>query len=361
MNEQLKPYKTVQQIANKHRLDASFIQKQLDMGAPIEHEHTKNQKLAIEIALQHLDEIPDYYTRLKKMEADAKKEHKKYKDVTEQKSEMRYCGLCRKDESQEDCKYGPDMWSKYTKPQQILTQNQMKYDPNRPHPANEENDHEYSMARSEISTIISAANKLKKKMKGEGNIEAWVQSKITKAADYIDTAADYIDSKESKVNEDITIEDANGNTFVQIIDILKADRLVKEGKKMKGEDPCWKGYEMIGKKKKGGKEVPNCVPKEEKSFNSFMTEASAAWQKKAGKNPEGGLNKKGIASYRKEHPGSHLSLAVTTEPSKLKAGSKKANRRKSYCSRSAGQMKMWPKAAKDPNSRLRLARKKWNC
>ena len=31
--------------------------------------------------------------------------------------------------------------------------------------------------------------------------------------------------------------------------------------KMKGEDPCWKGYEMVGKKIKKGKEVPNCVPK----------------------------------------------------------------------------------------------------
>ena len=76
MNEQLKSYKTVEQIAKKHRMDVSDIQKQLDMGAPIEHEHTNNQKLAVEIALQHLDEIPDYYTRLKKMEASAKKEHK---------------------------------------------------------------------------------------------------------------------------------------------------------------------------------------------------------------------------------------------------------------------------------------------
>ena len=64
MNEQLKPYKTVEEIAKKHRMDVSDIQKQLDMGVPIEHEHTKNHKLAMEIALQHLDEIPDYYTRL---------------------------------------------------------------------------------------------------------------------------------------------------------------------------------------------------------------------------------------------------------------------------------------------------------
>ena len=77
----IKSHKTVEQIAKKHRLDVSFIQKQLDMGEPIEHEHTKDHDLAKDIALQHIDEIPDYYTRLKKMEASAKKEHKKFKDV----------------------------------------------------------------------------------------------------------------------------------------------------------------------------------------------------------------------------------------------------------------------------------------
>ena len=79
----IKSHKTVEQIAKKHRLDVSFIQKQLDMGEPIEHEHTKDHDLARDIALQHLDEIPDYYTRLKKMESSAKKEHKKFKDVAE--------------------------------------------------------------------------------------------------------------------------------------------------------------------------------------------------------------------------------------------------------------------------------------
>ena len=79
----LKSHKTVEQIAKKHRLDVSFIQKQLDMGEPIEHEHTKDHELAKDIALQHLDEIPDYYTRLKKMEASAKKEHKKVKNKQE--------------------------------------------------------------------------------------------------------------------------------------------------------------------------------------------------------------------------------------------------------------------------------------
>ena len=73
------------------------------------------------------------------------------------------------------------------------------------------------------------------------------------------------------------------------------------------------------------------------------------------------MTAKGVAAYRRRNPGSKLKTAVTTEPSKLKKGSKSANRRKSYCARSAGQMKKFPKAAKDPNSRLRQARRRWNC
>jgi hypothetical protein len=80
---QIKSHKSVEQIAKKHRMNVSDIQKQLDMGVPIEHEHTRDKVLATDIALQHLDEIPDYYTRLKKMEASAKKEHRKFKDVKE--------------------------------------------------------------------------------------------------------------------------------------------------------------------------------------------------------------------------------------------------------------------------------------
>ena len=58
-------------------------------------------------------------------------------------------------------------------------------------------DHEYEMIRRQTDNIMVAAKKLKKKVgKGEGNAKAWVQSKITKAADYLDTAADYMTDKE---------------------------------------------------------------------------------------------------------------------------------------------------------------------
>lgn len=190
-------------------------------------------------------------------------------------------------------------------------------------------------------------------------------------------------------------------------------------KKMK--NPCWKGYKAIGTKMKNGREVPNCVPIKEtvekeparkrmKSFKDFIdepkldtahrqeeksdeshgakepaldnahrnttlpeypgseveyyyAEAAPAWQRKEGKNPSGGLNKKGVASYRRANPGSKLQTAVTTKPSKLKAGSKAANRRKSFCARMGGMKKRLTsaKTARDPNSRINKALRKWNC
>lgn len=70
-----------------------------------------------------------------------------------------------------------------------------------------------------------------------------------------------------------------------------------------------------------------------------------------------GMTEKGVKAYRKANPGSKLQTAVTeSNPSEGRA-----KRRKSFCARSEGQMKMFPKAAKDPNSRLRQARKRWRC
>lgn len=132
----------------------------------------------------------------------------------------------------------------------------------------------------------------------EKQLPAWVQSKVTLAADYINTVGNYLSSKNEKVNEE-----------------------------------------------------------------TEQIEEVAAWQRKEGKNPSGGLNKKGIASYRREHPGSKLSLAVTTKPSKLKPGSKAANRRKSFCARMSGMKKRLTsaKTAHDPNSRINKSLRKWNC
>ena len=90
---------------------------------------------------------------------------------------------------------------------------------------------------------------------------------------------------------------------------------------------------------------------------------SPAWTRKEGKSKSGGLNAKGVASYRKANPGSKLKTAVTTKPSKLKKGSKAANRRKSFCARMKGMKKRntSSKTANDPDSRINKSLRKWNC
>lgn len=109
--------------------------------------------------------------------------------------------------------------------------------------------------------------------------------------------------------------------------------------------------------------VANYMRSEMHEEVEYIDEKSPAWQRKEGKSASGGLNRKGIASYRRENPGSKLSMAVTTKPSKLKPGSKAANRRKSFCARMSGMKKRLTsaKTARDPNSRINKSLRKWNC
>ncbi len=560
LKEQLKPYKTVEQIAKKHRLDISFIEKQLKMGEPIEHEHTKNHELAREIALQHLDEIPDYYTRLKKMEAKVKKEHKKFKDVSvsegtlhhwfkgskskdgkpgwvqadgspcanepgetktpkcfssarlkalkskgeegesliksavrrkrqkdkgqqaksgasaptnvptfakgkkdpnyvkaepgikeemelneaqkdrpgkgsgkkdacyhkvksrydvwpsayasgalvkcrkvgaknwgtksEEVQMLRYCPKCKKNETRDECKYGKKYWDMNSLPISLGTvaMSNPHYHANSPHPGNfpESYDHEHSMARSELSTIISAAKRLRKKMKGEGNIEAWVQSKITKAADYLDSAADYIDSGEMKseqISFEISGRKKTGLSSMTPSDVKRkmesdpgsAEKLGQKYKEVRqkitlplansyeleGEvideagKKCWPGYKKKGTQKLFGKTYNRCVKAEEYSNWRADFGLSEDWQKVNRKDKTDGLSQKAVDAYRRENPGSKLQTAVTEKNPE----GKRAKRRASFCRRMSGMKSKLTSAetARDPDSRINKALRRWNC
>ena len=169
-------------------------------------------------------------------------------------------------------------------------------------------------------------------------------------------------------------------------------------------EKCWKGYRAYGMKKKGNRMVPNCKPVREETVHegrivraairaidktnppllnskrrkivdalrrkeisdtvkrnakkSYSGKAAADvkedWQKKSGKNPEGGLNEKGRKSYERENPGSDLK-----RPSK-KVGNP---RRKSFCARMSGMKKKLTskKTANDPDSRINKSLRAWNC
>jgi hypothetical protein len=171
---------------------------------------------------------------------------------------------------------------------------------------------------------------------------------------------------------------------------------IKKGQKdANGYTRCWPGKHAEGTKKgKNGGQVRNCVPNEsisedldsqfdiiEEMVESLAQEhgvdadviwedfesvddlellETAAWRRKEGKSKKGGLNAKGVASYRRENPGSKLQMAVTTKPSKLKPGSKAAKRRKSFCARMSGVKGPMKKPNGKP-TRKALALRKWNC
>jgi hypothetical protein len=79
VKEGFKGHKSVEEIAKKHKVSPSLIQKQLEMGMKVEHEHTTDNDQAMDIALQHLDEVPNYYSKLKKVEKVKEDWSEKYK------------------------------------------------------------------------------------------------------------------------------------------------------------------------------------------------------------------------------------------------------------------------------------------
>ena len=93
--------------------------------------------------------------------------------------------------------------------------------------------------------------------------------------------------------------------------------------------------------------------KKKGSLKGFTLKSGAKRPTKQG----AGMTRKGVGKFRRQNPGSKLQTAVTEK----KPTGRRAARRKSFCARSAGQMKKFPKAAKNPNSRLRQARRRWRC
>ncbi len=255
----MKPHKSPEEISKKHKVSLGTIQKQLKMGIEVEGEHTKSKEEARSIALQHLDEVPNYYSRLKKVESK--------KSVSESTTLERKTGNI-------------------------------------------------------LSIIISWRGK---------NIatQVFFPSLTMPTRKQIQYEMDKIYPDSRVINYRVATLDQN-QPIIQVTNSKSKNYLLNN--KTIGE-----GFESI-------------------ILNEFKT---AAWQRSEGKNPEGGLNKKGIAAYRRENPGSKLSMAVTTKPSKLKRGSKNWKRRKSFCARMSGVKGPMRKNGKPTRKALSL--RKWNC
>ena len=116
-------------------------------------------------------------------------------------------------------------------------------------------------------------------------------------------------------------------------------------------------------------EKPMIKVKDEKKKKTVMAsydwreELGEDWQKVNRQDKTDGLSKKAVKAYRRENPGSKLKTAVTKDPKKLKKGSKDAKRRLSFCRRMKGMKKRLTsaKTARDPDSRINKALRRWNC
>ena len=174
-----------------------------------------------------------------------------------------------------------------------------------------EYDYEGDMAISQLKSIITNAQRLHDMLKPDTNLPEWVQSKITLAEDYVLTAANYMEGELSEEAEHTNC----------------------------GTPECC-----------GECDTPKVKQLQERGANKYKrsTESGA------------GLTRAGVMKHRRENPGSKLSTAVTTPPSKLKKGSKAANRRKSFCARMGGM----PGPMKDKKgrpTRKAMSLRRWNC
>lgn len=196
---------------------------------------------------------------------------------------------------------------------------------------NPEYDDEAGMADNNLETLKRAVEGLDELIQPGDNLPEWCQEKIAVAKSMLVSVWDYMHSEEASDEVDPEIDE-----MFEAMDQLVGEMAVKNGV---NKDLVWEQFEAM----------PDRVLYE-----------TAAWRRKEGKSKKGGLNRKGVASYRREHPGSKLQMAVTTKPSKLKPGSKAAKRRKSFCARMSGVKGPMKKPNGKP-TRKALALRKWNC
>jgi hypothetical protein len=196
---------------------------------------------------------------------------------------------------------------------------------------NPEYDDEAGMADNNLETLDRAVQGIDDLIQSGDNLPEWCQEKIANAKSMLVAVWDYMYSEEASDEVDPEID-----AMFEAMDQLAEEMAIKN---RVSKDLVWEQFE---------------------SMPDNMLYETAAWRRKEGKSKKGGLNAKGVASYRRENPGSKLQMAVTTKPSKLKPGSKAAKRRKSFCARMGGVKGPMKKPNGKP-TRKALALRKWNC
>jgi len=234
-----------------------------------------------------------------------------------------------------------------------------------------EYDDEAGMAQTNLHTIARAAKGLLDTIDDQENLPEWVQEKIAKVEGMMVTAWDYLRSQEEQGMDPRMMEAKSAHPQ----QAAKAIAMKKAGIKPKNEsaeleeefDLIESIIERLAQHNGVDAEViwedlETLTEDELYAFAVTSEPIMEDWQKANKRDKTDGMSQKAVNAYRRENPGSKLKTAVTTKPSKLKKGGKASKRRKSYCSRSRGQMKMHSiSCAKTPDKAICKARRRWNC
>ena len=219
---------------------------------------------------------------------------------------------------------------------------------------------EAGMAHGNLITIAKAARGLLDTIDQHEDLPEWVQEKIAKVEGMLVSAWNYLQSQEAQ-GIDPRVSEMYANLaenwqrvshrleLNQEFDLIES--IVESIADRNGVDAeaVWADLESL-------------TEDELYVFAVTSEPIMEGWQKANKKDKTDGMSRKAVKAYRREHPGSKLQTAVTTKPGKLKKGSKASKRRKSYCSRSRGQMKMHNiSCAKTPDKAICKARRRWNC
>jgi hypothetical protein len=204
---------------------------------------------------------------------------------------------------------------------------------------NAEYDDEAGMADNNLETLERAVEGIDELINAGDNLPEWCQEKIAVAKSMLVTVWDYMKSEEDR---GATAELAEEFDLIEsIIESIAAQNGVDS-------DTVWTDLESL--------------TEDELYAFAVTSQLNEDWSKVNKRDKTDGMSQKAVNAYRRENPGSKLKTAVTTKPSKLKKGSKASKRRKSYCSRSRGQMKMHNiSCAKTPDKAICKARRRWNC
>lgn len=217
---------------------------------------------------------------------------------------------------------------------------------------NEEYNDEAGMADNNLETLRRAVEGIDDIINSGDNLPEWCQEKIAVAKSMLVSVWDYMESEEQRGDD----SDSGPDELARVLE-LSGIGLTEDLNPDQQFDIIEEMVEQLAEEHGVDAEL---IWEDFESVDDNELYETAAWRRKEGKSKTGGLNRKGVASYRRENPGSKLQMAVTTKPSKLKPGSKAAKRRKSFCARMSGVKGPMKKPNGKP-TRKALALRKWNC